>query len=109
MSQLDDRLLDHILETLKEVVGAVSDLYQKQGATEGEITRLTERLSAIQVQIDRYKEEIEKELLERREETQKLKDGDVDRRIDKGKYELIFKVVGAVALLVIGAAIGSLL
>jgi glucose-6-phosphate isomerase len=109
MSQLDDRLLDHILETLKELVSAVGDLYQKQGVTDGEIIRLTEKVAALTVEIDRYKEEVERELQERKKEAEKLAQGDVDRKVDKGKYDLILKVSGAIGLIFIGAVIGVLI
>ena len=107
MSQLDDRLLDHILETLKELVSAVGDLYQKQGATDGEVIRLTEKLVMVQEELKRYREQVEKELQERKEEAEKLLDSDTDRKVDKGKNDLIWKVLGAIALTALGAIFGS--
>ena len=70
MNQIDDRLLDYILATLKEVVDAVSDIYQKQGVSE-------EQLGSLRKQI----EKLEQEICE-------LREFEVDRKVDKGKAEV---------------------
>lgn len=70
MNQIDDRLLDYILATLKEVVDAVSDIYQKQGVSEEQLNSLREQIRKLELELSQ------------------LREGDIDRKVDKGKAEV---------------------
>lgn len=70
MNQIDDRLLDYILATLKEVVDAVSDIYQKQGVSEEQLSNLRNQIKKLELELCQ------------------LREGEIDRKVDKGKAEV---------------------
>lgn len=88
MNEIDDRLLDYILVTLKEVVEAVSDLYLKHGISDEQINSLKEHIKKLE------------------EELALLKQSELDRKVDKGTSEA-FKSFAKVWLAPIFTAVVS--
>jgi len=57
MNQIDDRLLDYILVTLKEVVEAVSDLYLKHGISDEQLNNLRVHVGKLEEELVHLKKE----------------------------------------------------
>jgi len=67
MKEIDDRLLDYILETLKELVAAVSELYRKSDVSEVKLEEILTKFRKLEAIVEG------------------LEEGDVDRKVNEGK------------------------
>lgn len=95
MNQIDDRLLDYILETLKEVVDAVSDLYLKHGISDEQVRSLKDHIQKLEEELNYLREQ--------------QRDGEIYREVSKGKTE-VFTDFGKVYLApILTAVLGGVL
>lgn len=92
MREIDERLLDQILETLRLLGKQVSDLYQRHGASSQDVIRCQERINQLRREVDQL-----------RKGQNELTEGDGERRVDRAVSKLKWGLVGAVLLALVGA------
>jgi hypothetical protein len=92
MRETDERFYDQVLEHLRILNANVSDLYEKHGITNSDVTTQKEQIKRLQEDVSDHKDELKE-----------LRGGDVDRRVYQGQSSVKWLIVGALLLSMAGA------
>lgn len=92
MRETDERFYDQVLEHLRILNANVSDLYEKHGITNSDVTTQKEQIRRLQEDVRDHKEELKT-----------LRNGDVDRRVHQGQSSVKWLIVGTLLLSMAGS------